>query len=73
MESVLERASALYVQRMRAQEELPKVLAVVAAAGLNDLVVRAVRSWGDGAMDPAQVLEMVRTEAAVSGVQAALV
>ena len=68
MESVLERAGALYVQRMQAEQELPRVLAAVAGAGLHDLVVRAVRSWGDGELDPSQVLEMVRTEAAVSGV-----
>lgn len=68
IEGVLERAGALYRQRLQAEADLPRVLAAAAAAGLDDLVVRAVRSWGDGAMDPADVLEMVRTEAAVCAV-----
>lgn len=73
IERVLERASAMYRQRLQAQEDLPRVLALAAAAGLDDLVVRAIRSWGEGAQAPEAVLEMVRTEAVVAGVRAGLV
>lgn len=68
-QALLARAGDLYQKRLRARERLPGLLAALAKAGMTDLVLRAVRAWGEGELDPAEVLEMVEVEAAVAGVR----
>jgi hypothetical protein len=68
-EAILTRIGDLYQQKVKAKEELPKVLAQLIDAGAVDLVLRAVRLWGLGEMEPFDILAWVETIAAVEGVK----
>lgn len=68
-EAILEKIGQLYQQKLRAKEELPKVLSQLVHAGENDLVLRAISLWGSGEMEPHEVLTMVEQVAAVAGVK----
>jgi hypothetical protein len=68
-EAILTRIGELYQQKVKAKEELPKVLAQLVEAGATDLALRAVRLWGTGEMEPYDILTMVETMAAVEGVK----
>lgn len=57
-EAILAKIGELYRRQTKAKEELPGVLAKLAHAGETELVLKAVRLWGTGEMDPDQVLQL---------------
>lgn len=68
-EQVLSRLREHYLARQQAEAELPSVLAELAEAGHPDLVLQAVTLWGNGQMEPHEVLALVEQMAAVAGVR----
>lgn len=68
-EAILTKIGQLYQQRMRAKDELPRVLAQLLEVGERELVHRAVMLWGSGEMEAHEVLAMCEHEAAVSGIK----
>lgn len=68
-EAILEKIGQLYQQKMKAKEELPRVLAQLIETGETGLVLQAVTLWGTGEMEPHEVLSMVEETAAVLGIR----
>jgi hypothetical protein len=68
-EAILAKIGQLYQQKLKAKEDLPKVLAQVIQAGETGLALKAMTLWGTGQMEPHEVLAMVEEIAAVSGIK----
>ncbi|HEY3365692.1 MAG TPA: hypothetical protein VGK74_11605 [Symbiobacteriaceae bacterium] len=68
-EAILTKIGQLYQQKMKAKEELPRVLSQLIENGETELVLRAVMLWGSGEMEPHEVLAMVEEMAAVMGIK----
>lgn len=71
-EETVRRVGEMFQRRQRAKEVLPRLLSAAIAAGLADLALRAMSAWGDGSLQPEEVLDLVETEAALEGVRCLL-
>lgn len=69
LESALERAGQMFQRRLKAREELPRVLAALIAAGQQEVAVQAMLDWGRNAADPVDLLEACEQAAAITGVR----
>lgn len=69
LESALERAGQLFQRRLKAKEELPRVLATLIEAGEQDLALRVMLAWGRRQADPLELLDACEQAAAVAGIR----
>ncbi|MGE5673970.1 MAG: hypothetical protein ACM3XM_08775 [Mycobacterium leprae] len=67
-EEMLNKIGQAYQRKLKAKDELPRVLAQLIAAGETELVLQAVTLWGEGRMEPYEVLELCEKVAAVAGI-----
>lgn len=65
--SALERAGQQFQRRLKAREELPRVLAALIAAGQEAVALEVMLAWGRGEADPADLLEECEQAAAIVG------
>jgi hypothetical protein len=68
-EALLDLIGSLYQRKLRAKEELPRVLAQLAAAGEEALVLRAIDLWGTGRMEPHEILSWCESAGAAAGIR----
>jgi hypothetical protein len=70
-EEAVHRAGQLYQRRLRAMEDLPRVLAALIEAGHSQVALEAVLRWGKEGLHAADVLDWCEREAAVLGIRSA--
>lgn len=58
VEAALLAAGDRFQRRLRAQEQLPALLAALVEAGQSDLALSILLRWGRGEADPADLLEV---------------
>lgn len=61
-EAILSRIAQLYQEKMKAKEALPAVLARLIEAGETELALRAISLWGNGQMEPHEILALCEKE-----------
>lgn len=66
-EAILARIGEAYQQRMKAAADLPALLADLVRAGRSELALQALCEWGEGRLEPHQVLALIQQDKGGSG------
>lgn len=69
VEAALIAAGEQFQRRIRAREELPRILAALIESGHSDLALQVMLAWGRGEADPDDLLDICQQAAAVAGLQ----